>query len=290
MQIARQATVGILTVALLAVTSVGALAQDNGPTIGDPDTGDDGEITSEVGLDQAREQAPAPVVQRPASNLVWTGLPRLGSHDGEYCIGRNWVQLPREDVEEAERNAWQGISYMFASIPELQGLRPTDDCPVDPTDDVPPELLDDVITDEVTDQLPRPAPSVPPGYAMTGMAAYLVTDHELVYGPVDHEVDLEIMQLTVRVNGTATTTVDWGDGTVLTYDQPGLAYPDGEVTHTYADAGDVTIQITDSWRLTYDVYRGGELIISNVLDLDLAPVALESLEVRQLQSVRTISN
>jgi hypothetical protein len=125
---------------------------------------------------------------------------------------------------------------------------------------------------------------------MTGMAAYLVTDHELVYGPVDHEVDLEIMQLTVRVNGTATTTVDWGDGTVLTYDQPGLAYPDGEVTHTYADAGDVTIQITDSWRLTYDVYRGGDLIISNVLEFDLAPVALENLEVRQMQSVRTSSH
>jgi hypothetical protein len=146
-----------------------------------------------------------------------------------------------------------------------------------------------VVTETITDQLPRPAPSVPPGHAMTGMAAYLVTGHELEYGPVDHEVDLEIMQLTVRVSGTATSTVDWGDGTVLTYEQPGLAYPDGEVTHTYADTGDVTIQITDSWRLTYDVYRGGDLIISNVLDLDLAPVALEDLEVRQMQSVRTSS-
>jgi hypothetical protein len=237
------------------------------------------------------DAAPAtPVVQTPRTGLVWTGLPRLASDDGEYCIGRTWVQLPRDEVEAAEQNAWLALSYMFASIPELQGLYPTDDCPVEPADDVPPELLDDVVVETITDQLPRPAPSVPPGYAMTGMAAYLITDHELVYGPVDHDVDLEIMQLTVRVNGTATTTVDWGDGTVLTYDQPGLAYPDGEVTHTYADAGDVTIQITDSWRLTYDVYRGGELIISNVLEFDLAPVALENLEVRQLQSVRTSSN
>lgn len=231
-----------------------------------------------------------PVASNPSNNLVWTGLPRLGSHEGEYCIGRNWVQLPPDEVEAAEQTAWLSISYMFAGIPELQGLRPTDDCPVDPEDEVPPQVLDDVVRGTVVDQLPRPEPSVPPGYAMTGMAAYLVTDHELAYGPVDHAVDLEIFQLTVRVTGTGTTTVDWGDGTVLTYDQPGLAYPDGEVTHTYADAGAVNIEIIDSWSLNYDVYRGGELIISDVLEFDLAPVVLEDLEVRELQAVRTSSN
>ena len=293
MRRSRLPTIATLTAFLLTQAAPSAVAT-GGPQLGESDYDYEGEeIVTDVTAEDLASQAPSaptPVATGPDDGRVWTGLPRLGSDDGEYCIARNWVQLPREEVEEAERNAWQGLSYMFASIPELQGLLPTDDCPVDPADEVPPELLDDVVTETITDQLPRPAPSVPPGYAMTGMAAYLVTDHELVYGPVDHEVDLEIMQLTVRVNGTATTTVDWGDGTVLTYDQPGLAYPDGEVTHTYADAGDVTIQITDSWRLTYDVYRGGELIISNVLELDLAPVALEDLEVRQLQSVRTSSH
>ena len=280
-----------LTASLLMAVPAAALADDTGDFEWvSRDHDEQGNTSSEFTLHLGDAQPTAPAVPTPASNLVWTGLPRVGSDDGEFCIGRNWVQLPRDEVADAERNAWRDIAIMFNSIPELQGLQPTDDCPVDPADEVPPDVLDDVVTETVTDQLPRPAPSVPPGYAMTGMAAYLVTDHELEYGPVDHEVDLEIMQLTVRVNGTATTTVDWGDGTVLTYDQPGLAYPDGEVTHTYADTGDVTIQITDSWRLTYDVYRDGDLIISNVLEFDLAPVALVDLQVRQLQSVRTSSH
>ena len=215
----------VLAASLLLAVPVSALADTTGDvdqaanddetedfewTSGDHD--EQGNTSSELTV-RMRENGPtAPAVPTPTSNLVWTGLPRVGSDDGEFCIGRNWVQLPRDEVADAERNAWRDMAIMFNSIPELQGLQPTDDCPVDPEDEVPPELLDDVVTQTVTDQLPRPAPSVPPGYAMTGMAAYLVTDHELVYGPVDHEVDLEIMQLTVRVNGTATTTVDWGDG------------------------------------------------------------------------------
>ena len=250
----------------------------------------EGSTTSEFLARIETDEPRSPAVLTPTTDLVWTGLPQLGSVDGEYCIDRNWVQLPPDEVEAAEQDAWLAISYMFASIPELQGLLPTDDCPVDPSDEVPPRVMDDVVRSTVVDQLPRPEPSVPPGYAMTGMAAYLVTDHELSYGPVEHDVDLEIFQLTVRVTGTATTTVDWGDGTVLTYDQPGLAYPDGEVTHTYADAGTTDIEIIDSWRLTYDVYRGGELIISDVLEFDLAPVVLEDLEIRELQAVRTSSN
>ena len=250
-----------------------------------------GSTRSEFLVRVGSDEPASPAVHTPATNLVWTGLPHLGStDDGEYCIARNWVQLPPDEVAEAERNAWLAISYMFASIPELQGLRPTDDCPVDPADEVPPRLLGDVVHGTVIDHLPRPEPSVPPGHAMTGMAAYLVTDHELTYGPVDHDVDLDIFQLTVRVTGTATSTVDWGDGTVITYDQPGRAYPDGKVTHAYADAGATDIEIVDSWQLSFDVYRGGELIISDIIEFDLAPVVLEDLEIRELQAVRTSSD
>ena len=290
---------------MLWVLPAGALADADEPIDDDAETNDDTDdfewTNNEGNEDGTRrsdflrrvsgDQTASPAVQTPATNLVWTGLPHLGStDDGEYCIARNWVQLPPDEVAEAERNAWLGIAYMFASIPELQGLRPTDDCPVDPADEVPPQLLGDVVQGTVIDRLPRPEPSVPPGHAMTGMAAYLVTDHELTYGPVEHDVDLEIFRLTVRVTGTATSTVDWGDGTVITYEQPGLAYPDGEVTHTYADAGATDIEIVDSWQLSFDVYRDGELIISDIIEFDLAPVVLEDLEIRELQAVRTSSD
>jgi hypothetical protein len=82
-----------------------------------------------------RDTPPAtPVVQTPDTNLVWTGLPRLGSDDGEYCIGRNWVQLPRDDVEEAERNAWQGSPTCSPASPNCRACcRPTTAPSIPPT-------------------------------------------------------------------------------------------------------------------------------------------------------------
>jgi hypothetical protein len=254
-----------------------------------------GEVDTEVSLGGEQDRLPAvtPINSGNGNGDPWVGLP-IARHptDGEdACIDYRWVQLPAGEIEQAERNAWEAINFIYSNIPELQGMRPTEDCPVEPTEDLPPPLVREAVRQTVIDVLPRPEPRVPPGYALTGMPAYLVTDHALDYGPVDHPVDLGIMELTVQVTGTGTSTVDWGDGSEpQTYDQPGLPYPDGNVKYTYADRGDVAITVTDSWRLTFDVYRGGDVIISDVVEFELAPVTLEEpLEIRELRSVRTSS-
>ena len=232
---------------------------------------------------------PSPVSAGSDDGLVWVGLPTMGqADDGDLCIDYRWVQLSPDEVDGAQREAWGALDYVFDTLPELAGMRVEGDCAADPAQELPPQLVGAAVREVVIDQLPRPQLSVPPGYALTGMPAYLVTGHALEYGPVVHGVDLEIMELSVEVTGTATTTVDWGDGTEpATYTQPGRPYPEGEVRHAYVDKGVVDIQVTDSWRLSYDVSRGGTVIISDAIEFDLDPVTLTDLEIRELRTVRT---
>lgn len=266
----------------------------DGPVLDEHREDDDGEIKTDLSVNTPGKESTKPVtpaVSDTAAQDPWTGLPMVGNlgGGGDPCIEYRWVQLPADEIEAAERDAWEAVNYVYSNVPELEGPRPAEDCPADPSDDLPPPLLDDVVRESVTDVLPRPDLSVPPGYALTGMPAYLVTDHALEYGPAEHGVDLEIMQLTVRVTGTGTSTVDWGDGSApRSYEEPGVPYPDGKVKYTYADKGAAEITVTDHWTLNYDVYRDGTVIISDQVELALDPVTLgEPLEIRELQAVRT---
>jgi hypothetical protein len=168
-------------------------------------------------------------------------------------------------------------------LPELEGHDPNQECAVDPAEDIPPAMLRDAITRTIRDDMPRPTVEVPPGYALTGMEAYLVTNHQLEYGPVTHTVDLGIAVLDVIVTATGVTEVDWGDGTVATYHTPGTPWPDGNVTHTYRDTGIVTISVTDIWQVTYRVPALG---IEDTVTAPLPTRTLDDFEVQQVQAVR----
>lgn len=265
------------------------------PTMGSNRETDDGQIETDIGADRPDDSPPpaSPISNNTADEDPWVGLPMVGfTEDGEDpCIDYRYVQLPSEEIQSAIRDAWSAIDYSYSNIAELQGTRPTEDCPSEPGEDLPPPMVRDAVRQTVTDVLPRPELSVPPGYALTGMPAYLVTDHTLDYGPAEHPVDLGIMELTVQVEGTGTSTVDWDDGSEpQSYDEPGRPYPDGNVKYTYADRGEATITVTDSWHLTFNVYRNGNVIISDVAEFELNPVTLEEpLEIRELRSVRTSS-
>lgn len=95
--------------------------------------------------------------------------------------------------------------------------------------------------------LPPLAPEVPPGRAIVGLSAYLVTGGQLtetfgtttVFGPL-------------ALDATSTISVDWGDGTVSgPYTTLGAPYPDGEITHTYAYSGEYDITLTQTWTATW---------------------------------------
>jgi hypothetical protein len=219
---------------------------------------------------------------------VWVGIPRLGANDEEgeirYCRTTRWVRVDPADRADFVSNAEYGYLAMFGGLPELQGHNPFLDCPVDPTESIPPVVLREAITRTIRDDMPRPTLEVPPGYALTGMPAYLVTNHQLEYGPVTHTVDLGVAVLDVTVTAAGVTEVNWGDGTVATYQAPGTPWPDGQVVHTYRDAGTVDIHVTDTWQVTYRVPALG---IEDTLEAPLPPRTLDALPVQQVQAVRT---
>jgi hypothetical protein len=235
----------------------------------------------------------APPVTRTASpggqdGMVWVGIPTLGTMEGDdgellHCRRTRWVRVDREERESVSRSAEAEFLDAFARLPELEGHDPNRECTVDPAEDIPPAMLRDAIVRTIRDDMPRPTVEVPPGYALTGMEAYLVTNHHLEYGPVTHTVDLGIAELDVTVTATGVTEVDWGDGTVATYHAPGTPWPDGSVTHTYRDSGVVTISVTDIWQVTYRVPALG---IEDTIAAPLPTRTLDDFEVQQVQAVR----
>ncbi len=97
-------------------------------------------------------------------------------------------------------------------------------------------------------RLPEPRPSIPPGYAITGLPAYLVCgDGDLV--TVDRPTPLGTLAITAR----ATYNVDWGDGTT-SLRQPGSSctpWPGGKVDHTYDYVGTYTVSVVETWQVTW---------------------------------------
>jgi hypothetical protein len=101
--------------------------------------------------------------------------------------------------------------------------------------------------------LPKPAPHIAPGRAITGKVAYLETHGEVartytnpttIYG-----------QLVIVASGSY--EVDWGDGTKTgPHAFEGRAWPDGGITHVYTDVGSYDILVTEKWTATWSL--GGE--------------------------------
>jgi hypothetical protein len=130
--------------------------------------------------------------------------------------------------------------------------------------------------------LPVPRPQVPPGYAITGLPAYLVTNG--ILHPAPYAENTPLGPLTIVATGSY--FVDWGDGTAPTwagpYGQEGGPYPNGDIVHTYDNAGVVTVTLDENWSADWTIgpFHG-------VLP-DLRTVAtIRDFRVSQLQAVIT---
>jgi hypothetical protein len=99
--------------------------------------------------------------------------------------------------------------------------------------------------------LPVPHPSIPPGYAITGKLAYLVTSGPVA--PTRYQRTTPLGPLTITARGSY--LIDWGDGTLPTwtgpYDYEGGPYPDGKIFHTYDNVGTVTVTVRELWTATW---------------------------------------
>ncbi|HWE54488.1 MAG TPA: hypothetical protein VG435_03205 [Acidimicrobiales bacterium] len=99
--------------------------------------------------------------------------------------------------------------------------------------------------------LPAPKPSIPPGYALAGKTAYLVTHGQT--RPAATTENTPLGPLTVSATGSY--EVDWGDGSAPRWTGPyaaeGEPYPNGQITHTFDDAGTFTVTVQETWTATW---------------------------------------
>jgi hypothetical protein len=280
-------------VALLAlITASGLPAVAQSPSFGgdrvknDPD----GQVQVETGVRIATPaSAEGPSGRSRPSTHVWVGVPAFGSSgdlndDNQgVCTRTEWSRVLREEAAEVESQAWARYQSLYAGLGlNNEGIRSTVSCPQEPNDVVPVALVEEFVTAAVSEQLPRPTLSLPPGYAITGLRTYLVTEHELTFGPATTQIDLGIVTLGVTISGTGSSSVDWGDGTVTSHDTGGTGYPDGAINHVYTDAGTVDITVTDRWTVSYEA---GPFV--GTIEAPLAPVTLPGVEIQERQSVRT---
>jgi hypothetical protein len=283
----RSCAVAVMTFLVLVGSAPGARAE---PSFGDVNRDRDGGLRRDITGHQnpSRDAPRVEDTSGPNDGKVWVGIPRLGAtenDDGEivFCRDTRWVRVIPDERANYLREAESDYLWLFQGLPELQGEDPNLECPVEPGEEIPPVVLREAVQRTIRDDLPRPELEVPPGYALTGMPAYLVTNHQLEYGPVTHAVDLGVAVLDVTVTGSGVTHVDWGDGTEATYHSPGTPWPDGEIVHTYRDAQTVAITVTDTWQVTYRVPALG---IEDSIEAPLPARTLESFEVQQIQAVR----
>ena len=101
--------------------------------------------------------------------------------------------------------------------------------------------------------LPVPRPSIPPGYAITGKPAYLVTNGQTA--PAPYVFNTPIGQLRIDAHGEY--SVDWGDGSSPAWTGPygseGQAWPQGGIAHTYDYVGNYSVAIDESWSATWSL-------------------------------------
>ena len=130
--------------------------------------------------------------------------------------------------------------------------------------------------------LPVPRPAVPPGYAVTGKTAYLVTHGTTSPPPYTDKTPLGPLTITA----TGSYLVDWGDsyapGWQGPYPTEGQPWPDGRITHTYDYVGRYTITVREQWTAAWHLAG-----LTGTLTGLQTTATIADFEVEQLQAVIT---
>jgi hypothetical protein len=128
------------------------------------------------------------------------------------------------------------------------------------------------------DLLAKPAPRIPPGWALTGKLAYLEAG-----GRASQQFDNPTPAGDLAITATGRIWVDWGDGAGLSGPYPDLGgpYPSGDITHTFDLTGAYPVRVVEQWSATWSLAgQSGDLVALRT-EGDIPAFA-----VRQLESVR----
>jgi hypothetical protein len=171
----------------------------------------------------------------------WRFVPRCAQGtDVSLCAGAT-IGCPPDEVRM--RVLWRESATVSWSIAGEY-------CAGDGDEPVPLADVGAAVRDRFEDVLPRPEPDYePPNGALANVPAVFDSGQR---GGVRVE-DFQLNGLRVELRARPSWRWDFGDGTRLRTDEPGGAYPDTSVTHTYRSAGEQTVTCVASWTGTFTV-------------------------------------
>ncbi|MGK2957061.1 MAG: PKD domain-containing protein [Acidimicrobiales bacterium] len=125
--------------------------------------------------------------------------------------------------------------------------------------------------------LPTPVLEIDPGWAITGLKAYLETKGKTVF-----DGQVPIGNKTLNVHATGEYFVDWGDNTGQwgPYNFEGLPWPEGQITHVYQYTGDYTVRVRELWTARWTLGNQSGVLTDRFSEASIP------LTVRELQAVR----
>lgn len=111
-----------------------------------------------------------------------------------------------------------------------------------------------VLATQFWQSIPLPVPKlyIPPGYAITGKPAFLVTSGTLNPAPWTKNTPLGALQVTAK----GQYYVDWGGSSVGwtgPYSRQGLPYPNGRISHTWDNVGVKRVTVRETWRARWSL-------------------------------------
>lgn len=210
-----------------------------------------------------RSAAPAPVVTRSRRGITYD-YSKLGGGVLEYVFdGRQ---------DHCDGSGTVMTCYGRRPAP-VEGPAPRRAPPPPPI--TPEQIVERTL---VNVRLPDPQPEIDPGYAVTGLTAYLETGNTTshTFAPIDTVLG------PLSITATSTYTVDWGDGTVTgPHASNGGPYPNGQITHVYQRTATVDVVVTQHWSARWSL-AGHAGTVTGLQSVG----ALEDFAVREIQAVR----
>jgi hypothetical protein len=258
-----RARLAILTVVATALSSSSAMAQ--------VDVEGDGDSV----LVTARRNGKTTETHRARRGGAPTGVPTYIAHPelrfdegtGETCVN---VTNRRGDAnsrqaQEAERRTQQLVGRFPLCVGSAP-LRPS------------PEVVVQMLWRERV-PLPRPAPIIRPGRAITGRDAFIEMGD-----PTTGRWHFDVYDYSIDISATSVYDVDWGDGTTsVGITSNGGPWPDGDVRHVWTTTCACDVVVTQRWsgRWTLDGTDRG--VIPGVMR---TRGELADFPVHQMQAVR----
>lgn len=209
-----------------------------------------------------------------------------------------WSAVADIDAQNVAREAAGEPLLGYPSRPQPPSF-PLEVCPGEPGT-IPRLTPAFDAASELLRRIDLASPRIAPGRGITGLPAYLetqrpmtVTEGETWFPDLGDDLSGDWRNPTpipgtVSFEGAGTFVVDWGDGTVEgPFDTPGVAYGDGSgpvITHTYVDEADLTVTVTDRWRVSMRVnFLGRDLIFTHEGELEPQTLPFSVGEVRSVR-------